>query len=113
MGKSDGHIPSTRRGGAAVRSEGPRRGAPNARGDVLVDKYRVKAVLGSGGMGVVYAAHQLSIDRPVAIKILHVELAGEPSTVRRFQREARAAAALSSEHAVRIVDVDKLPNGVP
>ncbi len=76
-------------------------------GDVLRGKYRIKRVLGEGGMGVVVRATHLRLDQDVAIKMLRGEpgTAG-PSVVERFAREARAAARLKGEHAVRILDVD-------
>ena len=82
-------------------------------GDVLAGKYRLDGPLGSGGMGVVAAAHHLQLDKPVAIKMLHADLALQPKVVARFEREARAAARIQSEHCARVFDVDTLPDGVP
>ena len=81
-------------------------------GETIADKYRVEAVLGSGGMGTVVRASHLVLNRTVAVKVMHPELLTE-DTARRFAREARAAAALTSEHAVRILDIDRLESGVP
>jgi serine/threonine protein kinase len=85
-----------------------------APGDVLAGKYRVERVLGVGGMGVVVAAHHLSLDERVAIKFVLpevAELGGEP--VARFMREGRAAAKIRSEHVARVTDVGALQNGAP
>jgi serine/threonine-protein kinase len=82
-------------------------------GDVLDGKYRVERVLGEGGMGVVVAAVDMKLDRSVAIKLLLPEYAEDPRWRERFVREARAAAGLSSEHAIRIFQVDKLEGGTP
>ena len=58
---------------------------------------RIDAVLGRGGMGVVYRARQLDLDRDVALKVIAPELVEDPATRRRFLSEARAAGAV--EHA--------------
>ncbi|MDB4933480.1 MAG: Protein kinase [Labilithrix sp.] len=75
-------------------------------GDVLRGKYKIKRVLGEGGMGVVVRATHLRLEQDVAIKMLREEGAAKPNVVERFAREARAAARLRGEHAVRILDVD-------
>src|SRR5579864_2756723 len=82
-------------------------------GDVLAGKYRVDQVLGVGGMGIVVAAHHLQLDEKVAIKLLLAEALSNPETVTRFDREARAAVKIKSEHVARVLDVDRLENGVP
>ena len=82
-------------------------------GDVVSGKYRIDSILGTGGMGVVMGAQDLTLGRPVAIKFLSPAKAGRPDALQRFQREARSAAQLQSEHVVRIFDVGALPNGAP
>jgi serine/threonine protein kinase len=82
-------------------------------GDVLVEKYLVEAVIGSGGMGTVVRAKHLQLNTRVAIKLIRGSRVGDPSAVRRLVKEARAAASLRSDHAVRVVDIEWLPNGVP
>ena len=77
-------------------------------GDVLLGKYRVERVLGSGGTGVVVAAVHTELEQPVAIKLLRAKLAAHPQLGERFLREARAAASLRSEHCVRVFDVGLL-----
>ncbi|MEO6598831.1 MAG: serine/threonine-protein kinase, partial [Polyangiaceae bacterium] len=86
---------------------------PFPRGTVLGDKYRVDGVLGSGGMGVVLSATHLELDAPVAIKVLRAELARNPDLASQLLFEARAVARLRSAHVVRIIDVARLPTGVP
>ena len=76
-------------------------------------KYRVERTLGAGGMGVVVAARQIDLDRPVALKFLQTKLLGTPGLITRFSREARAAAKLESEHVARVLDVGMLPGGEP
>ncbi|MBV8762335.1 MAG: serine/threonine protein kinase [Deltaproteobacteria bacterium] len=76
-------------------------------------KWRIDAELGAGGMGVVYAATDLRLDRKVAIKLLKDELVSSSDVVKRFMREARASVRLKSEHACRVFDVGELPSGAP
>jgi len=66
--------------------------------------YEVLSVLGRGGMGTVYKALQLSMEREVALKVLSHKLSGDKTYVERFLREARAAAALNHPNIVRIFD---------
>jgi serine/threonine-protein kinase len=82
-------------------------------GEVLAGKYRVERVLGTGGMGVVVAARHLELGQRVALKLLLPEGLDDAATVERFAREARAAARLESEHAVRVLDVGRLKDGAP
>jgi serine/threonine-protein kinase len=82
-------------------------------GTVLGQKYRVDDVLGTGGMGVVVAAHDIKLDRKVAIKLLLPEALRSPEAVGRFLREARAAVKITSEHVARVIDVGELENGAP
>src|SRR5436189_259374 len=79
----------------------------------LAGKYRIERVLGQGGMGVVVAAHHLSLDEIVAIKFLLPEALGNAEAVARFEREARAAVRIKSEHVARVTDVGRLDNGAP
>src|SRR5205085_6926258 len=83
------------------------------RGDVIGGKYEVREILGFGGMGTVAAAWHVELDRLVALKVMHPESATDPDSVRRFIREGRAAAKLTSENTVRIYDVGRLANGLP
>ncbi len=84
-----------------------------APGDVLLDKYRVERELGRGGMGLVFAARHVMLDELVAIKMVLPDHAQSDEVVRRFMREARAAAKIASEHVVRVSDVGRLPTGEP
>jgi len=67
--------------------------------------YRIEREIGRGGMGSVYLARQLSLGRPVALKIMSKEWAADPVFVARFTREAYAAAQLSHPNIVRIFDI--------
>jgi serine/threonine protein kinase len=82
-------------------------------GDVIAGKYRVEAVLGVGGMGVVVAARHVQLDDRVAIKVLRPQMAAIEEAVVRFSQEARAAAKMKSDHAARVFDVGTLENGAP
>ncbi|MBI5852716.1 MAG: protein kinase [Planctomycetes bacterium] len=73
--------------------------------EVVVPGHRLLGILGEGGMGIVYAAHDFVRDRNVALKVVRPELAQIPSIRRRFLREARAMARVRSSFAVAILDV--------
>ncbi|HEY1189997.1 MAG TPA: serine/threonine-protein kinase, partial [Gemmata sp.] len=62
-------------------------------------------VLGKGGMGAVLLGRQLSLDRKVAIKVMHPKIAAHPSFVARFTREAYAAAQLTHHNVIQIYDI--------
>src|SRR5690606_36654769 len=68
-------------------------------------------LLGSGGMGAVYLANQIRLDRRVAVKILPPDLADDPTFAERFLREARALARLSHPNIVGVYDFGQTPGG--
>jgi eukaryotic-like serine/threonine-protein kinase len=74
----------------------------------VAGRYALERELGRGGMGVVYLARDMRLDRPVAIKLLPPELASNPSLRERFIREARTAARLSHPHIVPIHAVEEV-----
>ena len=76
-----------------------------------VGRYRVEGVLGEGAMAVVYAGFDPEIQRNVAIKCLHQEVAADPAYRRRFLVEARAAGHLTHPHIVTIFDVGETDDG--
>jgi len=82
-------------------------------GDIIADKYRVDGQLGEGGMAVIFAAHHLLLDKPIAVKLLSPELPRLPQVIERFLTEARAAARVDSPHVARVMDVGVLVNGLP
>jgi len=79
----------------------------NVAGKFLVEKF-----LGGGAMGAVYKAYQKSIEKHVAIKVLHKEFGAEPSFVSRFEREAKAASLLDHGNLMRVIDYGREPDGV-
>ena len=76
-------------------------------GVTLADQYRIEAIVGEGGMGVVFRARQLNVDRDVAIKVMRRSLAGVDVHVRRFEREARLISRLRHPNTLRLYDVGK------
>ena len=75
------------------------------KGQKINDRYEIIKSIGEGGMANVYLAHDLILDRNVAIKVLRGDLAGDEKFVRRFQREALAASSLSHPNIVEMYDV--------
>ena len=82
-------------------------------GDLLADRYRIDTRLGAGGMGTVWRAHDLRLDRDVAVKLLAPSLAADPVLTQRFDREARALAAVTSPYVIAIHDVVTTPGSDP
>jgi len=80
----------------------------NAFSDALTGQYRLEREIGRGGMGVVYLARDLKLDREVAIKTLPYHLAADVSIRERFLREARTAAALTHPNIVPVHRADEL-----
>ena len=77
------------------------------------DRYRIEERIGAGGMGDVYRARQLNVDRPIAIKLLKPERVGDARAVKQFLTEAQAVSRLTSPHTVTLLDVGTLPEGAP
>ena len=82
-------------------------------GAPFAGKYTVERILGQGGMGTVFEARHRRLGQRVAIKVLGSDLRDYPELVTRFEREARAAGALTSRHAVRVFDIDVTEDGTP
>ncbi|WP_437937278.1 protein kinase domain-containing protein [Sorangium sp. So ce341] len=82
-------------------------------GTLIAGKYRVDRLLDKGAMGAVIAATHMDLGELRAIKLLLPATAADPEMCERFLREARIAARLKSEHAVKVHDVGRLPSGLP
>lgn len=80
-------------------------------GKTVADRYLVKSLLGEGGMGAVFLAEHVMMKKPVALKILHGELSSNQEIVARFQREARAAAAINHPNICAATDFGRLDDG--
>src|SRR5213595_3298274 len=79
---------------------------------ILAGKYRLVRQLGRGGMGSVWFAHHLTLQAPVAVKLMDPEIANNAESLHRFMNEAKAAATLRSPHVVQVLD-HGVDNGVP
>jgi serine/threonine-protein kinase len=73
-------------------------------GTLLGGRYRLDARIGRGGMSTVYRAFDTVLERPVAIKLMHREIASDSDQLERFRREARAVAQLNHPHIVTVID---------
>jgi hypothetical protein len=73
-------------------------------GTLLCDRFRLEEKIGSGGMSTVYRAFDETLERWVAIKVLHADMSQDDAQLERFRREARAAARLSHPHVVTVID---------
>ncbi len=73
-------------------------------GRVIANNFRVVEPLGSGAMGTIYKAEQLSLGKTIVIKVLHRHLLGDPTLSKRFHREARAASLLNHPNCIQVID---------
>jgi predicted ATPase len=78
-------------------------------GTVVDDRYRVEAPVGKGGLGAVYRATHLRLGRPVAIKVVRGDYAGDPEIAERFEREATTLASLKHPNVVEVYDFGVAP----
>jgi hypothetical protein len=78
---------------------------------VVDNKYRVEQLLGRGGMGAVYRARDMRLDRLVALKVVRADLLGDPEARRRFRREAQIVARLQHPSIVSVFDYGTFPDG--
>ena len=80
-------------------------------GRTVNEKFRIEALLGQGGMGRVYRARHLTLDRTVVLKMLHRAFSGDPQVAQRFQREARAASRLNHPNSIAVLDFGAAEDG--
>jgi predicted Ser/Thr protein kinase len=78
---------------------------------IIAGRFRIECEIGRGGMGTVYRATHLGLERAVAVKIIKTEFASDPHVTERFLREARTMARLRHPHAAMIFDAGNLPDG--
>ncbi|HET8540922.1 MAG TPA: serine/threonine-protein kinase [Anaeromyxobacter sp.] len=80
-------------------------------GRAVNGKFRIEALIGQGGMGRVYRARHLGLDRQVVLKMLHRAYSSDPQLVQRFQREARAASRLDHPNSIAVLDFGEAEDG--
>jgi serine/threonine protein kinase len=80
-------------------------------GRTIDDRYRIVRQIGDGGMGAVYEAEHLALGKRVALKLIHKELLRDEEVLARFEREARATAAIEHMHVTSAMDFGRLPDG--
>lgn len=81
--------------------------------DQIIDSFRLGNVIGRGGMGEVYEAKHIETDQEAAVKLLQRNVFADPSAIKRFAREARAAASIDSPHVVRVVGIPGEDSPIP
>jgi eukaryotic-like serine/threonine-protein kinase len=81
-----------------------------ALGTLIGGRYRLDAEIGRGGMSTVYRAYDTVLERSVAIKLMHREIASDSDQLERFRREARAVAQLNHPHVVTLIDAGEEPS---
>jgi serine/threonine protein kinase len=79
-------------------------------GTLLGGRYRLDVEIGRGGMSTVYRAFDVVLERPVAVKLMHREIAADSDQLERFRREARSVAQLSHAHIVTVIDAGEEPS---
>src|ERR1700690_3579575 len=85
---------------------------PSLIGRTIAGKFAIETYVGGGAMGAVYKAKQIALDKTVAIKVMHREMAKDEKFVMRFKREAKAASKLDHPNSLRMVDFGEEPDGL-
>ncbi len=81
-------------------------------GRTIAGKFAIESYLGGGAMGAVYKAKQIALDKTIAIKVMHREMAKDEKFVARFKREAKAASKLDHPNSLRMIDFGEEPDGL-
>ncbi len=82
-------------------------------GTLISERYRLEEKIGSGGMSSVYRAFDPTLERWVAIKLMHRDISHDPDQLERFRREARAVAGLNHPHVVTVIDASTCSRVLP
>ncbi len=98
-------------GGCGSACAAPSESADPFVGRTVNGKFKVEALIGQGGMGKVYRARHLTLDRPVVLKMLHRTYSDDPQISQRFQREARAASRLNHPNSIAVLDFGAAEDG--
>ncbi|HEY5944626.1 MAG TPA: protein kinase [Kofleriaceae bacterium] len=85
--------------------------APSLVGEVIDGRYRIFKKLGEGGMGEVYAAEHVHIEKKFALKLLKAEIVSNAEAVKRFQQEARSSSSIKHRNIIAVEDFGRLPDG--
>jgi serine/threonine protein kinase len=85
--------------------------APSLVGEVIDGRYRIFKQLGEGGMGEVYAAEHVHIEKKFALKLLKAEIVSNAEAVKRFQQEARSSSSIKHRNIIAVEDFGRLPDG--
>src|SRR5688500_16025855 len=85
--------------------------APSLVGEVLDGRYRIFKKLGEGGMGEVYAAEHVHIEKSFALKLLKAEIVSNAEAVKRFQQEARSSSSIKHRNIIAVEDFGRLADG--
>ena len=91
----------------------PTQSSPSLEGSIVGGKYRVLEMIGSGGMGTVWSGNHMALGTAVAIKFIRPQYASMEDARQRFEIEARAAAKLTTVHAVKVFDYGVTDDGLP
>src|SRR4029077_2295923 len=102
--KCKARAPSLRLISYSVADEKPKSGEDPPSGPLIGGKYRLNRMLGRGGMGAVFEATHIGIDRKFALKLMHTDKARAPDSEARFEREARAAGRIGHPNIVAVTD---------
>src|SRR5579872_2746884 len=81
-------------------------------GRTIAGKFVIESLIGSGAMGAVFRARQVALEKTVAIKVLHGELAGDATFASRFHREAKAASRLNHPNSMQVIDFGAESDGL-
>jgi serine/threonine-protein kinase len=112
-----GYVPPPAPSSARAVRNGPNGGRPSVDfdlvGTLIGGKYRVREILGEGGMGTVFEALREGLGNLVAIKVLHPNQVHKKDSVQRFHHEARAAARIGHPNICEVYDFGSLPDGRP